>query len=834
MDLAQEDFAALSALLDGALDVPQEQRLDWLAAQKDIPARIRELASDLLNPRGTPFSLPGLPHYRESDLGPLDGAQAQLLAPGMLIGPYRLLREIGQGGMGTVWLAERSDAAFKREVALKLPHASLSNRHLAERFSRERDILAALVHPNIARLYDAGITSDGRPYLALEYVDGAPLGVYCDARKLPLDARLKLFLQVLLAVQHAHGQLVVHRDLKPSNVLVTGDGQVRLLDFGIAKLLTDGQAQETELTQLGGRALTPQYAAPEQILGKTISTAVDIYALGVMLYELLTGVLPFRPKRDSRGALEDAILDTEPDAPSRAPPATTATSIARRLLRGDLDTIILKALKKAPQARYATVAAFADDLQRYMRGEPVLAQPDSTLYRAGKFLKRNRWGVAGATVVLAALSAGMGVSLWQARIAQKEARTASEVKGFMQGIFLANSAQQTDPLRARQTTARELLDIGANKLHAAMDLAPEAKLAMLKMFSELYSQLELPERALAFAQEHVALIRKVHGNQSLELIDGLLILSVTLRGYSPDHPHIEAVLDEAASLLELHRADASAEQRGDHAVLAAEYFADRDFNKARAYAHRAADLLRNAPGSDDVSMVLSKAARIDLRAGACDAALATATEGVRAAHGLTAQAQAGNGGNTALGTLLEVQGLASWCLGDATAAEKHLREAHQSSDKIFGAQDMETVRIQARLADVLLARGQTTEATQRLDQAERVLRDYDAKDSSRLHTEALAAVGHAQMHAGQPAAALNKLEQVLTLRASISASPSVAEVLRDKARALLALKRPAEAARALESALAMREKSGLKNPTVEQEEALLRTQIAPGLPQGTP
>ena len=307
------------------------------------------------------------------------------LAAGALVGPYRLISELGQGGMGVVWLAQRADGEVKRPVALKLPIISLHNRTLADRFTRERDILAQLTHPRIARLYDAGVTDRGQPYLALEYVEGEKIISYCDTRRLGVKARLQLFLQVLGAAQDAHTNLIVHRDLKPANILVTKEGDVRLLDFGIAKLLTDGEANETEITRMGGSALTPDYASPEQIAGSTVTTASDVYSLGVILYELLTGGRPYKLKRDTRSGLEDAILAAEPARPSQTAAGdstarargVTAKRLARNL-KGDLDTIVLKALSKQPAQRYATADAFAQDIERYLGGEAVLAQPEST------------------------------------------------------------------------------------------------------------------------------------------------------------------------------------------------------------------------------------------------------------------------------------------------------------------------------------------------------------------------------------------------------------------------------------------------------------------------
>jgi WD40 repeat protein/tRNA A-37 threonylcarbamoyl transferase component Bud32 len=426
-DLSASQFSQLSRLLDEALEIPVADRGRWLADIQGLEPAVAQLLRDMLAawsadpPQDLLATGDLLRRHLERGMPPDPGLI------GRSFGPYRVLSLIGQGGMGSVWLAERVDGLFERKVALKLINTSLVDPVTTERLGREREILASLDHPNIARLLDAGFADDGQPYLALEYVSGVELNTYCDARRLSIRGRLELFRQIFAAVQYAHALLVVHRDLKPANILVTEAGQVRLLDFGIAKLLAAGEAKETELTQLGGRALTPAYAAPEQITGQTITTAADVYSLGVMLYEALTGGRPYRLKRDSRGALEDAILQAEPIAPSRFainPAAANARGATvqqlAKILRGDLDAIVLKALKKAPTERYGTVEVFSEDVARYLRGDVVLAQRDTLAYRAVKFARRNWIPLTAASALFLALAGGLAATTYEARIADAE------------------------------------------------------------------------------------------------------------------------------------------------------------------------------------------------------------------------------------------------------------------------------------------------------------------------------------------------------------------------------------------------------------------------------
>jgi eukaryotic-like serine/threonine-protein kinase len=351
---------------------------------------------------------------------------------GQHVGPYRLIKELGRGGMGVVWLAERADGTHARQVALKMPLVENLNWLLAARFARERNILASLEHPSIARLYDAGVDDKTQPYIAIEYVLGVPITDYVKEKKLKPEATAQLFIRVIEAVAHAHTQLVIHRDIKPSNILVDAKGEPHLLDFGIAKLLDDEDSQgvdTTQLTRLSGRALTLDYASPEQVNNATLGTASDVYSLGIVLYELLTGSRPYRPKGPTRRDLEQAILDQDPSKPSdhllTSNTGDSESGKSARRMRGDLDTVVLKALRKDPKQRYATAQAFADDLKRYLAFEPIAAKPDAGWYRVGRFVRRNRWVLAASAVIAATVTGGVVSTLWQAQQAEMERQKAT-------------------------------------------------------------------------------------------------------------------------------------------------------------------------------------------------------------------------------------------------------------------------------------------------------------------------------------------------------------------------------------------------------------------------
>ena len=423
----------LSPLLDELLDADGAERALRLSALRATDPALADELSSMLE------QLAEMDHDAFLERPPL---QREASLAGQTVGAYTVERELGQGGMGSVWLARRTDGRFEGLVAIKFLNAGLAARGGPERFAREGSILARLAHPNIARLLDAGVAGGGtQPYLVLEYIDGVTIDRHCNERALELKARVRLFLDVLAAVAHAHNRLILHRDLKPSNILVTAAGEVKLLDFGIAKLLDDATvpAAATELTQAAGRAFTLQYAAPEQLQGGDVTTATDVYALGVLLYTLLGGVHPTAGGTSAPLEQMRAVIEIEPrrlsDAVLRHGPVGSAAAKLRlaRALRGDLDNIVVRALKKAPAERYANAALLADDLRRYLNDEPVTARPDAVGYRVAKFVRRHRLGVAAGAIVASALTLGIGVALWEANEAKRQRVQAEGLIEFMLG-----------------------------------------------------------------------------------------------------------------------------------------------------------------------------------------------------------------------------------------------------------------------------------------------------------------------------------------------------------------------------------------------------------------
>ncbi len=529
----------IQAIFAEALDLSREQREPYV---RDAADQDEEIVAEVLS----------LLAAHDAADSMLDGVVMDAIRQespddliGKKVGAFRVVSHIGTGGMGAVYLAER-DGDFDQQVALKVLRPGMDTSQVLARFAVERQILARLDHPNIARLYDGGYTDDGIPYFAMEYVDGEPIDEYCDRRQLSVRSRLELFGKACEAVQYAHQNLVVHRDLKPSNILVTDRGSVKLLDFGIAKLLDEG-SDNPMLTATGQRVMTPAYAAPEQIVGEPVTTATDVYALGVILYQLLTGRRPFDVARPMH-ELQQLIVSADPEKPSTVVsqvvagdldknPVTpqdvsraraTPTERLRRILSGDLDNICLKALRKEPGRRYASADQLATDIRRHLDGLPVIARPDTVSYRARKFISRHRAGVAASVVgvaVVTALTAFYTSSLQQERdLARQESLKAEEVSDFLINLFTVPDPEES---RGEDVTARELLDSAAVHIRTSLTEQPEVQATLMRVLGETYYGLGLVDRSrnlyeLALERQHRIYDRPTSEQATTELLLGII------------------------------------------------------------------------------------------------------------------------------------------------------------------------------------------------------------------------------------------------------------------------------------------------------------------------
>jgi serine/threonine-protein kinase len=498
-------WSEVARILDEALELAPEQRPAFLDVACAGARELRvEVEAILVGVDADAF----LKDPAVVLAAPMLDATAPPDAAGALIGPYRLVHELGHGGMGVVYLAERADGHFEQRVALKLIKRGMDSDEILRRFVAERQVLARLNHQHIARLLDGGLTAEGQPWFAMEYVGGVPLHRYCDAGGLGLEERLEVFGKVCEAVQYAHRSLVVHRDLKPSNILVTPSGEIKLLDFGIAKALTADTDDET-VTRAEHRLMTPEYAAPEQLRGEPVTTATDVYALGAILYLLLTG----RPAHQLAGRTpaerDQIICEVEPEPPSAAVRGTDRQHL-RRKLAGDLDTIVLQALRKEPTRRYPSVEALLDDLGRRQSGLPVRARPDAAIYRARKFLGRHRLGMGVAAVVFLALAAGLAGTLWQARATAREAAKAHAVRDFLVGLFRVSKPEES---RGREITARELLQRGARRIDSGLARQPELQAELLDVLGVIHRELGLYPEADSLLERSTTLSRASYGER---------------------------------------------------------------------------------------------------------------------------------------------------------------------------------------------------------------------------------------------------------------------------------------------------------------------------------
>jgi eukaryotic-like serine/threonine-protein kinase len=769
-----DDWPAISGRLDEALSLAPQQRDAWLAALDEpdpVKHKLQQLLVAAMGVETGDFlaALPRLTVDAQASAAAADAATA-----GSLIGPYRLIRELGVGGMGLVWLAERADAGLKRQVALKLPRLSWSS-GLAARMNRERDILVSLDHPNIARIHDAGVDAHGRPYLALEYVEGEAIDLYCRRLALSIAERIGLVLQVARAVAHAHARLVVHRDLKPANILVNAQGEVRLLDFGIAKLMEGELSVESQLTRQAGRALTPDYASPEQIRGESIGTASDVYSLGVVAYELLAQAKPYQLKRQSAAALEEAIAGVDVRLASSA----AASRPDSRVLKGDLDAILNQALKKNVAERYASVDAFAQDLERYLAKRPVLAQPDTWAYRLRKFLRRNKLPLAAGSAVAALLIAGLGVTILQRREAVAQAERAQRVKDFIGSVFAA-----ADPYVAGKPggTVRDLLDAAASRIERELQQEPATAAELLGMLADSYANLGELDRSLNAAQ-------RAH-----------TLAALAFPARHPLRPRLMRVLAQA------HEAKGGGDE-------------------ARRLLREAVAMQRQPGGDADelaLSLIALASAELDRgREGEPVVLVREAVQVLERAHGskhaLTVQAIG------QLSNKLMIAGQAPEALVQAERAVRAARRLYPSADHPA------LVRQLSHYANALNFNGRTLEAReqwQAIVAADR--RAFNPRGPQ--VSDVLLALGHAQMSLGELKDALASYEESLSIMQGFGAQPSGELAIRhfSVARAALLARQADRALASIDRAIAIgsqaygADSARVKDALYLRGEALLR------------
>jgi len=619
---------------DALLDLDAATRAARLAQWRDEEPALAQVVASLLAAdaqsdegpldRGIDALAPTLIEWLRQPLDPVDAS----LVAGAVIGPFRLLRLLGRGGMGEVYLAERSNSGFEQQVALKLLKPGMDSRDIVGRFLQERRILARLNHPNIARFLDGGVTADGQPWYAMEYVDGKMLTDHAHAHGLDVRRRVALLAQVCDAVAYAHTQLVVHRDLKPSNILVDANGQPRVLDFGIAKLLD--QDEDATATATGSRAMSPAYAAPEQVLGEPIGTPTDVYALGVIGFELLTGELPHQRAGRSPEVLARDVSAEVVARPSQSlrragtePGDATAQQQARtaRELRGDLDTVVLTALQREPARRYATASALADDLRRWLDGRPIAARPDTTRYRVAKFVRRHRGAVLATFATVLALLTAFGVALWQAREARDQARRADHeargaeiqaanardmtlrarrAKDFLMSVFA-----QEDPLRrdARgPLTMAEAFEDALARIDSQMGDDPALQGDLLDDFGEILVNRGAYDRAQPIFERALANAERVRGRDDPAVAETLQNLAVVAdwRGRIAE---ARTHLERAVAILERHRESEPAALASAYNSYAALLRNDGKLAEAMRLTRRALALMGGPDGKDPARLI---------------------------------------------------------------------------------------------------------------------------------------------------------------------------------------------------------------------------------------
>lgn len=749
--MTRDRWQQVERVLDAVLECEPREWDAIIAEHCGADAELRTEVASLLARFGPAQRFLDVPAVASIAAGA--AGRAASVAPGRRIGPYLLVREIGHGGMAQVFLAERDDGEFQQRVAVKLLRPGAEGEEPDRRFRIERQILAGLEHPHVARMLDGGLTDDARPFLVMEYVDGTPIHRYCDGRGLGTEQRLALFICVCDAVQYAHRNLVVHRDLKPANILVAGDGQVKVLDFGIAKLLAPDRSDLTlPETRPGQYWLTPEYAAPEQLRGESVTTLTDVYQLGVVLYELLTGRRPFDTDGAGRHEVERAVIDSEPTRPSvvaaprggvghdggeRSRSGNRAAAWRRervdRRLRGDLDAIALKALRKEPEQRYASPGALADDVRRHLAGRPVEARGGAAAYRARRFVRRHRAGVAMAAVLVLVL-AGYGVTatVQRERVivaldhARLEAEKSEQVAAFLIGLFEA--ADPTEPW-GLDLTGRELLGRAARRAES-LDDQPEVQARLLEVIARTYQRLAAPSSARPLAERALEIRQELRGGDHADVAASLHDLGTIL--WLMGDSTAEAVLRRAIEMRRRLLGD-------EHEDLAASLFAlggllggRGDHDTAQAVLAEALAIQRETLGSDhpQTGQTLNRLGLDLWENGDAEAAEPFVREA------LEIRRETLGADHTFVAADLNNLGLISLDRGDDVEAESLFREALAINQRLIGDDHHFNVRGMNNLAIALREQGKYTEADSLLRRAIAILRPVT--DTSSQYTRELA------------------------------------------------------------------------------------------------
>ncbi|MBK9089507.1 MAG: serine/threonine protein kinase [Holophagales bacterium] len=699
---------------------------------------------------------------------------------GLRIGPYQVLRRLGEGGMGTVYLAARADQEFRKHVAIKVIRKGMASEEIVSRFRRERQILAALDHPGIAKLFDGGTTEDGLSYFVMEYIQGRPLGDYCDSHGLSIRERLLIFRSICSAVQYAHQNLVIHRDLKPANILVTADGAPKLLDFGIAKLLNpDALSLEAPETATGMHVMTPAYASPEQVRSDPLTTASDVYSLGVVLYELLTGRRPYELKTGSQLEVYRVVCEEEPSRPSTV--VTGGGEDSRRvvtsrgagtpqklnrLLRGDLDNIVMMAMRKEPQRRYGSVQALSDDIGRYLDGYPVSAHKASWSYRAGKYVRLHAGGVSAvATVFLLLLAFAVTAAVQNARI-RRERDTADQVTSLLVSLFDVNDPETA---RGEKITAREILDRGARRIEGELRDQPEVRARLLSTIGDIYGKLGLFDQAQPLLDESLRIRKSLYARDDASVVESLQGSGRVLAGKG-QYGEAEKRLREALAMQKRLKGEGHPDVAGSLAALASVLEEERKLDEAEALLREALAIHRKALGNGHhaVATDLSSLALVLTDKGRLDEAEKLHREAVaidRSALGADHPGLAADLSNLAT---------ALFHKGELDEAEQLFRQALAINRKALGDEHPTVATGVNNVAIILFSQG-------RLDEAETLYREAVA-----IHRKALG-----------------------------DEHPAVAQDLNNLALVLLSTGRLDEAEKLLRDALAIDRKAlGEEHPTV--------------------